>query len=124
MKIASTDIPNVRSIKRLLTYIFGIGLTKYRFILNKVVYARCVHPQDREDNVELPIGADHNVDFFKEHFYLKDYKHHAKQRCKDPSGYAGLLPFSSVSNELTLSSVTPKTSSKHSQTYCSFYDNS
>ena len=79
--------------------------------LNEVVYARCAYPKPGDDDVELPIGADHYVEHFKEHFYAIDYLHHAHQRCNDPLGYAGLLPFLPESKKSPSSSGALKTSS-------------
>lgn len=60
--------------------------------LKKVVYARCRYLQ--EEDLFLPISADHNVHYFKNHYYLKDYFHYVEYRCEDASSYSNLLPFS------------------------------
>ena len=78
--------------------------------LDKVVYARYRHPQ--EEVAVLPICADHNVPYFKEYYYLKEYLHHVRPRCDDATGYSDLLPFDSASSGKKKSSVTQKKSSK------------
>lgn len=62
--------------------------------LNKVVYAHCVYHEEN-DNVAIPVVADHKVEFFKQSNYLKDYIHHVGPRCDNASGYSDLLPYPS-----------------------------
>ena len=59
--------------------------------LDKVVYARCDHYDDDDDDVAIPVVADQEVEFFKQLNYLRDYIHYAEPRCDDASGYSDPL---------------------------------
>ena len=78
--------------------------------LNKVVYARCSHP-DPVDKTTIPLVADWEVLTFKAQRYLLDYKYHAASRCTDISGYSDLLPPSTSKSSGTTTVASAKSQS-------------